>query len=422
MSTTDPTTTSQCPATPPGTHPTQGERLDYPFEHPTALAPPTEWARLRQECPVAHVRAANGVDGVLLTRYDDVKAMLADPRFQRGSLTGEPGGLGDTVSDDDASFGALDSMMEGEGHLRWRRLLGRTFTVKRVRAMQPEMDRIAGRLLDDMIAAGAPADLKAALGFPFPVFVICELLGVPPQDRDRFSAWSDRLLNLTTFTKQESMDAGVELYGYILGLVQEKREHPGADLLSELTTISDEDSSRLSEHELVMTGIALLVAGHETTANMAGKMVAMLLSERERWEQLLADRSLVRTAVEETLRFDANLGFAMSRHVDTDIEVAGQRIPAGTTVWSAMAAANRDESVFERADEMDLTRAPNPHLTFGTGAHSCLGQTLARVELQTVLTLLLDRLPTLELAVSEEELRRREGLLVGGLEEVPVRW
>lgn len=413
--------TSEVQADPTSGCPAHGERLEYPFAHPTALEPPVEWARLQQGCPVADVRAANGAEGVLLTRYDDVKAMLADPRFQRGSLTGEPGGLGE-MSPDAGALGGAGSMMEGEGHVRWRRLLGRTFTVKRVRAMQPEMQRIANELIDAMVEQGTPTDLRAALGFPYPVFVICDLLGVPADDRDRFSAWSDRLLNLTTYTQEESLQAGIELYTYIHELVQRKREAPADDLLAELTTISDEDSSRLTEEELVMTGIALLVAGHETTANMVGKMVSMLLAKRERWEQLLADRSLVRTAVEESLRFDANLGFAMSRHVDEDIDVSGHRIPAGTTVWSAMAAANRDESVFADADRMDLTRSPNPHITFGAGAHSCLGQALARLELQTVLEVLLDRLPTLELAVPEEELRRREGLLVGGLEEVPVRW
>lgn len=399
------------------------DRLDYPFEHPTALEPPQEWKELREGCPVAKVRAANGSDGMLLTRYDDVKAMLADQRFPRGPLTGQPGGIGDTSgAGEDDPFAALGSIMEGEGHVRWRRLLGRTFTVRRVRAMQPEMERITHELVDAMIESGQPADLRSALGFPMPVYVICDLLGVPAEDREEFSAWSDRLLNLTRYTQEESMQAGIDLYGYIERMVADKRSNPGDDLLSELTQISDDDPDQLSESELVFTGIGLLVAGHETTANMIGKMVAMLLVERDRWEQVLADRSLVRTAVEECLRFDANLGFAMSRHVDAEIEIAGETVPADTTVWSVMASANRDESVFEGADDMDLTRSPNPHITFGVGAHSCVGQTLARVELQTVLSVLLDRLPTLDLAVPESDLRRREGLLVGGLEEVPVRW
>jgi cytochrome P450 len=169
--------------------------------------------------------------------------------------------------------------------------------------------------------------------------------------------------------------------------------------------------------------MGLLVAGHETTANMIGKMVAMLLADRTRWERLLADPSLVRTAVEEVLRFDANLGgFGIRRYVSEDIDIDGELVPHGTTVFCGMSAANRDEKVFTHPDEMDLTRSPNPHLTFGAGAHSCLGQSLARTELHVALESLLRTLPTLELAVPVEELQRVEGLLVGGLREVPVRW
>jgi cytochrome P450 len=172
----------------------------------------------------------------------------------------------------------------------------------------------------------------------------------------------------------------------------------------------------------VATGMGLLVAGHETTANMIGKMVAMLLVDRRRWEQLLADRSLVRSTVEEALRFDANLGFGMPRYLGEEVEIAGTVLPRGTTVLCDMAAANRDESAFDGADEMNLSRSPNPHLAFGAGAHSCLGQPLARTELQAVLDVLLRKLPSLELAVPVEDLRRVEGLVVGGLREVPVRW
>ncbi len=151
-------------------------------------------------------------------------------------------------------------------------------------------------------------------------------------------------------------------------------------------------------------------------------MVGMLLADRRRWERLLEDRSLIRTAVEESLRFDANPGFGMPRFVSEDIELSGTRIPSGTTVVCSMASANRDEDAFDDADEMDLARTPNAHLAFGSGAHSCLGQALARTELQTVLDVLLRRLPTLELAVSPAELERVEGLAVGGLRTVPVRW
>jgi cytochrome P450 len=205
-------------------------------------------------------------------------------------------------------------------------------------------------------------------------------------------------------------------------LVAQKRAAPGNDLISDLISRTDDDGATLTDAELIATGQALLVAGHETTANMIGKMMGMLLADRSRWEQLVADRSLARTAVEEVLRFDANPGFGMPRYLTEDAEVAGTMIPRGTTMVCSMAAANRDERVFDDPEEMDLSRSPNHHLSFGAGPHSCLGQALARTELRTVLEVLLRRLPTLELAVAPEELRRIEGLAVGGVEELPVRW
>jgi cytochrome P450 len=169
--------------------------------------------------------------------------------------------------------------------------------------------------------------------------------------------------------------------------------------------------------------MGLLVAGHETTANMIGKMIAMLLADRSRWERLLADPSLIRTAVDEALRYDANLGgFGIRRYLTEDTNINGELLPSGTTVFCSLSSANRDEKTFTDPDDMDLTRSPNPHLTFGAGPHSCLGQSLARTELQVVLETLLHKLPTLALAVPTDELQRVDGLLVGGLREVPVRW
>jgi cytochrome P450 len=175
----------------------------------------------------------------------------------------------------------------------------------------------------------------------------------------------------------------------------------------------------LSEGELMATGKGLLVAGHETRANMIGKMVSMLLADRSRGEHVVADPSLIRTAVEESLRFDANLGLGMPRYLLEDVDVSGEILPRGTTVMTNMSSANRDERMFTGAGTMDLTRSPNPHITVGVGPHSCLGQALARTELQTALRVLIRRLPTLELDVDAEQLRRLEGLLVGGLEQVP---
>ncbi|MFI6600643.1 cytochrome P450 [Nonomuraea sp. NPDC050536] len=392
--------------------------VDYPIPGDAALDPPTEWARLRQECPVAKVRLPSGDEASLLTRYEDVKRVLADPRFTRRLDADDAARLSDTDSG-----GVFNNEMSqvipdgGEGHQRWRRQVGKWFTAKRMTMLRAPMERMADQLVDDMVKRGRPADLKACLGFPLPVYVICDLLGVPAADRDRFAYWSDALLNLTRYGQAEVEAAQAEFVAYMSEHVAAVRANPGEDLLSELIK-----GGELSDAELLATGMGLLVAGHETTANMIGKMVSMLLADRARWERLLADRSLVRTAVEEALRFDANAGFGLPRYIGEEIEIAGTTLPGGTTVICNMAAANRDDGVFDGAAEMDLSRSPNPHLAFGSGAHSCLGQALARTELQVVLEVLLRRLPTLELAVPAHELRRVDGLVVGGLSEVPVRW
>jgi cytochrome P450 len=398
-------------------------RPNYPFSGEAALEPPAEWADLRQRCPVARVRLPSGDEATLLTRYDDVRQVLSDPRFGR-SLNAE----GAARIGGSESGGVFNSEMvralpqTGEEHRNWRRMITGWFTVRRMAALRPGIETMTGRLIDAMAEHGAPADLKASLGFPLPVWVICDLIGVSDADRDRFAYWSDTFLNLTRYTDAEVAAAQAEFVAFMTAHVAVVQKEPGADLLSELTTATGADGYRLSTEELVATGQALLVAGHETTANMIGKMVAMLLADRRRWERLLADRSLVRSAVEESLRFDANAGIGMPRYIGEEVGLAGAVLPGGTTVVCGMAAANRDASAFDRADEMDLARSPNPHLAFGVGAHSCLGQALARTELQAVLDVLLRRLPSLELAVPAEDLRPIEGLAVGGLRELPVRW
>jgi cytochrome P450 len=391
----------------------------FPFEAGTALEPPAEWAEFRAKCPVARVALASGDEAALITRYDDVKSVLSDPRFTRPTPADNAARVADTESG-----GVFNSEMatvlpqHGEAHLKWRRLLGKWFTAKRMNALRPGMAAMAERLVDELTGNGAPADLKAGLAFPLPVWVICDMLGVPDTDRDRFAHWSDVMLCMTRYTQAEFDAAQAEFGRYMGALIASKRAEPGEDILSALIA----EGVDWSDAMLTATGIGLLIAGHETTANMIAKMTAMLLADRSRWERLLADPSLVRTAVEETLRLDANAGVGMLRYLSEDFEVGGTVLPSGTTAMCSMAAANRDENAFGDAAEMDLGRSPNPHLAFGAGAHACLGQPLARTELQVVLEVLLRKLPSLELAVPAAELRRVEGLAVGGLQELPVRW
>ena len=391
----------------------------FPFDAGTALEPPAEWAEFREKCPVARVALASGDEAALITRYADVKSVLSDPRFTRPTAADNAARVADTESG-----GVFNSEMasvlpqHGEDHLTWRRMIGKWFTAKRMNALRPGMAAMAEQLIDEMVAKGAPGDLKAGLAFPLPVWVICDMLGVPDTDRDRFAHWSDVMLSMTRYTQEEFDAAQAEFGRYMGGHLAAKRAEPGDDILSALIA----DGVGWSDAKLAATGIGLLIAGHETTANMIAKMVAMLLEDRSRWERLLADGSLVRTAVEEALRADANAGVGMQRYLTEEFEVGGTVLPAGTTAMCSMAAANRDEAAFENAAELDLTRSPNPHLAFGAGAHACLGQPLARTELQVVLEVLLRKLPSLELAVPAAELRRVEGLAVGGLRELPVRW
>ncbi|XXX72503.1 cytochrome P450 [Sorangium sp. So ce134] len=395
--------------------------LEYPFRASTAVEPPEEWAKLRQGCPVAHVRLPSGDQAVLVTRYDDVRKVLSDPRFTRN--LSQEGAARITANEGGSAFEseAAAEISGGEQHEKWRRFISRWFTVKRISSMQQSIEAMAHQLIDKMVAKGPPADLVSELAFPLPVWVIAEILGISVDERDKLAHWSNAMLTLTQFSQEEVDRAQAEFVEYLMGHIAKKRAQPGDDLLSDLIRAADQ-GEQISEKVLLLTAQGVLVAGHETTSNMIGKMIAMLLSDRKRWEQLVAEPSLVRTAVEEALRFDANAGFGLPRFITEDIELSGTKVPGRTTIICNMAAANRDEKVFERADEMVLSRAPNPHLTFGAGGHSCVGQALARTELQTVLSVLLRRLPSLDLAVAPEDLPRREGLLVGGIERVLVRW
>ncbi len=399
------------------------DSLSYPIVSPAALEPPPQWADLRQKCPVARVTLPSGDEAALLTRYEDVKRALSDPRLSREGLA-SPDAARVAAGDSEGIFSSpMAKALNAEGHQRWRRMVGKWFTAKRMTALRPSMEAMADQLVDDMLERRQPADLVTHLAFPLPVFVICHMLGVPESDRDRFKGWSDTFLNTTRYTRAETEAAYQQFAEYMSGLIVGKRAQPGDDLLSLLLEGADADGRPMSEAGLVATGQALLLAGHETTAGFFAMMVAHLLSDRRRWERLLADPSLVRLAVEEALRFDPNAGgFGMLRYVHEDTEFSGGVVPRGTTVVCSMAAANRDESAWEAAGEMDLGRSPNPHLAFGSGPHSCLGQPLARTELQAALTVLLRRVPTLDLGTGAQELRRHEGLLTAPLRELPVTW
>jgi len=392
---------------------------DYPFRSDAPLDPPPQWAELREGCPVAPVRLPSGDQAMLLTRYQDVRSVLSDRRFSRQLGTEGAARIGSDGAE--TVFENAEAASLTTDHERWRRPMHKSFTARRVNAMQPRVEAMTEQLVDEMMQGPQPADLLATVGFPLPVWVICDLLGMPDVDRDDLARWSNSMLSMSQYSKEQMAATQAEFDEHMRAHIATKRAEPGEDLLSELITVVDEGQT-LTERELTMIAQGILVAGHETTSNMIGKMMAMFLSDRTRWEQLVADPSLVRTAVEEALRFDSNSGFGLPRFITEEVELGGQSVPSGTTVICSMGAANRDAAAFEGAETMDLGRSPNQHIAFGAGPYACVGQALARTELQTVLRVLLRRLPTLALAVPPEQLKQREGMLVGGFESVPVRW
>jgi cytochrome P450 len=283
---------------------------------------------------------------------------------------------------------------------------------------------MADELVDGMLAGGSPANLSRELGLPLPVRVICALVGAPSEDQDKFAHWSQVMLTLTRYEQAEVEKAYEEFGAYVSDLVDDKRAAPGDDMLSELTQISDSQDGRLSHEELIATVQALLLAGHETTSNMIGIMVAMLLSEPERYTAVVEDPELIPGTVEEVLRLDSTLSvIGMPRVATEEADFGGVRVGAGTTLIPCRPAANRDPCKFADPDRFDARREnAGQHLAFGAGPHFCLGQPLARMELQVVLGTLARRLPGLGLRDAPADLRLRTGLLSGGLQDVWVTW
>ena len=390
---------------------------DRPVDHDfTAIGPELDpyYQQLQRERPVARIRLRNGQLAWLVTRWEDARRVLADPLFSRALAAGRAAGplRRETFITD----------MDPPEHTRVRRHALTAFTHRRVQRMRPGIEQIVTRLLDEMEADGDPADLVEYLSLPLPVTVICELLGVPAQDRDRFGSWSDAFLSVSAYTPEEVAAAHQRLDSYLAGLIAQRRAEPEDDLLSALVHVRD-DEGGLTEGELVNLGVGLLIAGYETTATQLTNFTYTLLTHPGAWERLLAEPDLLPAAIEELLRF-VPLGSetGMPRVATQDVLIGGVLIHAGEMVLAARPVANRDESVFPHSQRLDLDRSDNPHLAFGYGIHHCLGAHLARLELQTAIGALLTRYPRLHLAVPTQELRWKEGLSVRGLVELPIAW
>ncbi|MFE0186451.1 cytochrome P450 [Streptomyces sp. NPDC059008] len=375
------------------------------------------YAKLRAQGPVHRVRIPDGPEAWLVVGHEAVRAALTDDRisknWRRSGMLGEAG-------EESALF---TNMLDADPphHTRLRKLVAKEFTPRRVEALRPRVQQITDELLDAMLAApDGRADLVAALAFPLPMTVICELIGVPTIDREAFRHWSNELVAPTS--EQAVQAASLAMSEYLVDLIEATRNSPGDGLLSALIRTSDEDGDQLSREEVVGTAFLLLVAGHETTVSLLSNGVRALLQHPAQLAALRADYSLLDNAVEEMLRYDGPVATATWRFTAEPVDIAGTRIPAGENVLVALASASRDPERFAAADDFDITRDARGHAAFGHGIHFCLGAPLARLEARIAIRSLLERCPDLALDTDLDALTWRAGMLIRGTEQLPVRW
>jgi len=390
----------------------------YPFSDAERLRMDPTYLQLQETEPVSWVRMPFGGEGWLATGYQEVKTVLADPRFSRAATVGKDVARTSPAVDNDSSLLSLDP----PDHGRLRKLVAKAFTARRIELLRDRAQEIVDASLDAVEAQGPPADLVSTLNMPLPITIICDLLGVPEDERVGFQGWTDVLLGYGAFTAEEIDTAMASLMGYIAAMVAERRSTPSDDMLGLLVEARDGED-RLSEEELITFGVTLLVAGHETTANMIGNVVYTLFDRPELLKSLREEPELLPAALEELVRF-IPLGsvVALPRIALEDVRLGGVTIRAGESVLVSMMAANRDPSVFTGPNEVDFRREVNPHVAFGHGVHHCLGAPLARMELQVAIGTLFRRFPTLDLAVSLEDVEFKRGRLIRGPLTLPVTW
>ena len=374
-----------------------------PVSEEVARDPYAVYRRLRDRDPVHRMRL---VDAWILTRYEDADAMLRDhARFSNEDRRFHDAGL-TTLLD-----------IDPPDHTRLRALVARAFTPRSVRSWHGRVQAIADRLLD--AAAGQDRfDVISALGYPLPVTVIAEMLGVPPEDMDRFEGWSNDIALIVEPILTPAQIEGVrqateELFAYFETIVEARRREPRDDLVSALLA-AEEEGDKLSREELLSTMLLILVAGNETTRNLIGNGMLALLAHPDQLQRLRDEPSLLEPAVDELLRYDSPVQLD-GRVAREDVELGGKRLRTGEKVIALIGAANRDPAAFANPDALDIARSQKSHLSFGRGIHYCLGASLAVLEAQIAFRGLLDRFPSIRLAA---EPRYRDGIVLRGVESL----
>jgi len=373
---------------------------------------------IREREPVHHAPDGSWV----LTRYDHSAALLRDPRFSTNPALLTEGPDVEAMSPIRQVGSSLMMFLDPPDHTRLRSLVSQAFTPRMVESLRPRIQSLVDELLDAVVETGE-MDVLEDFAYPLPTVVICELLGVPAEDRHQFKAWSadaSRLLDgyLDKAAMDKGMVAGMYLFQYFTDLIAARRKEPRNDLLSAMLAAED-DGERLTHAELLSTATLLFIAGFETTMNLVGNGTLALLRNPDELRRLGDDRSLIRTGVEELLRYDGPV-HVTARIATEDVQIGGETVREGEQAVAILGAANRDPDQFPDPDRLDVARTPNRHLGFGGGPHFCLGAALARMEGQIAFDTMLRRLPDMELATIEPTYR--DHYVIRGLDELRVRF
>jgi cytochrome P450 len=382
--------------------------------------PPPELGELQEKDPLSRVEIWDGSSPWLVTRYADQRALLADQRVSADpDRPGYPMSGPSRPRGDDTSIGFI--LMDDPEHARLRRMVTAPFMIKRVEAMRPAVQKIVDELIDGMLAGPKPVDLVQAFALPVPSLVICTLLGVPYADHDFFQENSRNLIRIS-IPVEERNASFKRIFDYLDALIGKKIENPGDDLLS--TLVERIASGELTRRDAAGIGVLLLIAGHETTANMIALGTLALLEHPEQLDRMrgFTEDKEIALAVEELLRY-LNITHNGRRRVALeDIEIGGRTIRAGDGIILPNDIGNRDPGVFDDPDRLDLGRDARRHVAFGFGIHQCLGQPLARMELQVVYGTLYRRIPGLRLATTVDQISFKHDGAVYGVYELPVTW
>jgi cytochrome P450 len=393
--------------------------LEFPLVRECPYAPPAEYRQIREEDPITKVRLPDGRHAWVVSRHEHVRQVLNDRRFSSDRFHPDFPLLiagGGFRRKTERSIIAMDAPEHGPAR---RAVLGE-FTVRRMEALRPRIQQIIDDAIDAILAGPKPADLVESLSLPVPSLVICELLGVPYADHEFFQTNTAKMINRTTEVA-ERRQAADRIRDYMAELITEKEAAPPDDLLGRQIVKLRGDRGYRRE-ALVSMGFLLLLAGHETTANMISLGTLALLENPETRATLAADPGRTPDAVEEMLRYFTIAESATSRLCVADTEIGGMTIRAGEGVLALAYSANRDPEAFEDPDSFDIERGARHHVAFGFGPHQCLGQNLARMELQIVFDTLLRRIPDLRLAAPVADLPFKDDASVYGLYQLPVIW